>query len=329
MKNAGMNRTIGADGKAVRVGADGTHDAGGAAQVGIGLRQPHYREWAERRVALGFVEVHSENFFAEGGAALAVLEGVRKTHAVSLHGVGLALGSAVGIDAWHLERLARLVERIEPVRVSDHACFARGPLGPPRQGGSQAVDAVVLHAADLLPIAFTPASLEILCVNVDQAQERLRRPILVENLSAYLSFADAEQMPEPVFLGELVRRTGCGLLLDVNNLVVNAINAQRDSRASADPVAAACAFIDALPPGAVGEFHLAGYCDTGSLVIDDHGSRVHAPVWAVYEHALARFGALPSLIEWDTDLPALDVLLDEAASAARRQLALTGPRAAA
>lgn len=291
--------------------------------VGIGLRQPHYREWAERRPALGFVEVHSENFFADGGAALAVLAGVRETHAVSLHGVGLALGSAAGIDAWHLERLARLVGRIEPLRVSDHACFARARLpGAP-------ADAAVLHAADLLPIAFTPASLDILCANVQQVQERLRRPILVENLSAYLSFDDAAQLPEAEFLAALARRTGCQLLLDVNNLVVNALNAQRGDAQAGKPVAAACAFIDALPAAAVGEIHLAGYCDTGALVIDDHGSRVHAPVWAVYRHALARLGAVPTLIEWDTDIPALDVLLDEAASAARCQREAQAQRSAA
>jgi hypothetical protein len=280
------------------------------AGVGIGLRQPHYREWAERRPALGFVEVHAENFFADGGAALAVLSGVRESHAVSLHGVGLALGSAAGVDGWHLEQLARLVDRIEPVRVSDHACFARA---------SMPGDTTVLHAADLLPIAFTRASLDILCTNVQQVQERLRRPLLVENLSAYLSFDDADQVPEPEFLATLARRTGCRLLLDVNNLVVNALNAQRGDPEAGDPVAAACAFVDALPAAVVGEIHLAGYCDAGALVIDDHGSRVHAPVWAVYQHAVARLGALPTLIEWDTDVPALDVLLDEAAQAARCQ----------
>ena len=285
------------------------------AQLGIGLRQPHYRDWAERRPARGFVEVHSENFFADGGAALAVLDGVRSTHAVSLHGVGLALGSAAGVDAWHLERLARLVERIEPVRVSDHACFARAAL----PGGP------VVHAADLLPIAFTEASLDILCANVERVQQRLKRSILVENLSAYVSFDDAEQMPEPEFFTRLVQRSGCRLLLDVNNLVVNALNLQRAPRrgdvagASDDAVGAACTFIDALPPAAIGEIHLAGYCDTGTLVIDDHGSRVHAPVWQVYRHALARLGVLPSLIEWDTEVPPLDVLLEEAATAARCQ----------
>lgn len=290
------------------------------AGVGIGLRQPHYREWAERRPALGFVEVHAENFFADGGAALAVLSGVRESHAVSLHGVGLALGSAAGVDGWHLEQLARLVDRIEPVRVSDHACFARA---------SMPGDATVLHAADLLPIAFTRASLDILCANVQQVQERLRRPLLVENLSAYLSFDDADQMPESEFLAALACRTGCQLLLDVNNLVVNALNARRTDPTADDPVAAACAFVDALPAALVGEIHLAGYCDAGALVIDDHGSRVHTPVWAVYRHAVARLGALPTLIEWDTDVPALDVLLDEAAQAARCQHEAAGLRSAA
>ncbi len=284
-----------------------------APQVGIGLRQPHYRHFdapPAERPRVGFVEVHSENFFADGGAALAVLQGVRETHAVSLHGVGLALGSAVGLDVWHLERLARLVDRIEPLRVSDHACFARAP---------RAVGGPVLHAADLLPIACTDASLTILCANIQRVQERLRRAILVENLSAYLSYADDGQWPEADFLAEAARRTGCALLLDVNNLVVNALNRERDERGAPDPVAAACAFVDALPPGCVGEIHLAGYSDTGSLVIDDHGSRVHAPVWQVYRHAVARLGAVPTLVEWDTDVPALDVLLDEAATAARLQ----------
>ena len=285
-------------------------------QVGIGLRQPHYREWAERRPALGFVEVHSENFFADGGAALAVLEGVRARHAVSLHGVGLALGSAAGVDAWHLESLARLVERVQPVRVSDHACFARAPL---------AVGARAVHAADLLPIAFTPAQLDLLCENVQRVQERLARPLLVENLSAYLSFATCDALDEAEFFVRLVRRTGCALLLDVNNLVVNAFNAERDGRPGAASTGeAACAFVDALPRDAVGEIHLAGHRDTGDLVIDDHGSRVAESVWRVYGHAIARFGRVPSLVEWDTELPALDVLLDEAATAARWQRACAG-----
>lgn len=269
--------------------------------TGIGWRQPHYGELMERRPALGFVEVHSENFFAEGGAALAVLAEGRAAYPVSLHGVGLSLGSATGLDAWHLERLAQLVERIDPVRVSDHASFARAPLAP----GQAAV-----HGNDLLPVAFTPSALNIMAANVQRVQDRLRRPILVENLSAYLRWAD-DSLGEAAFFNALAQRTGCGLLLDVNNLVVNALNA------GLPPVVTTQAFIDAIDAGIVGEIHLAGYADLGDIVIDDHGSRVHAPVWQAYAHAIRRFGALPTLIEWDTDVPALEVLLDEAARAQR------------
>lgn len=273
--------------------------------AGIGLRQPHYRELLERRPALGFLEVHSENFFADGGAALAVLQEARSRYDISLHGVGLSLGAAAGLDARHLERLARLVERIDPVRVSDHACFARAPL---RAGGP------VLHGNDLLPIAFTPAALDIMAANVARVQERLKRPILVENLSAYLGWAD-DALPEPEFFNALARRTGCGLLLDVNNIVVNMLN--DEDGAGGNAVARACRFVDAIDAAAVGEIHLAGYDDSGTLVVDDHGSRVHAPVWQVFAHAMRRLGDRPVLIEWDTDIPALDVLLDEAAQAER------------
>ncbi len=268
-------------------------------QVGIGWRQPHYGELLERRPVLGFVEVHSENFFGDGGAALAVLERGRAHYPVSLHGVGLALGSAIGLDPWHLERLQRLVQRIDPVRVSDHACFARAPLGR---------EQAPVHGADLLPIAFTEAALGLLVRNVQQVQERLRRPIAVENLSAYLRWAD-DSLDEAQFFNELARRSGCSLLLDLNNLVVNAINRGEE------PVAAACRFVDAIEPRHVAEIHLAGFDASGPLVIDDHGSRVGAPVWQVYHHALQRLGVLPTLIEWDIDIPALDVLLGEAKTA--------------
>ncbi len=271
------------------------------APVGVGLRQPHYAALFETAPALGFVEVHSENFFADGGAALAVLQQARESYPVSLHGVGLALGSAAGLDPWHLDRLARLVQRIEPVRVSDHACFARAPRVP---------GASVVHANDLLPIAFGDASLAIISANVMQVQERIGRTLLVENLSAYVSFV-GDSMSEPAFFAALCQRTGCGMLLDVNNLMVNALNAD-----AADPLAACCAFIDALPPGIVGEIHLAGYCESDGIVIDDHGSRVRPAVWAVYEHALRRLGTVPTLVEWDTDLPPFDLLLGEAAQAA-------------
>lgn len=267
--------------------------------TGIGWRQPHYAELLERRPALGFVEVHSENFFADGGAALQVLQQGRASYPVSLHGVGLALGSAAGLDTWHLDRLAALVERIDPVRVSDHACFARAPL---------AAHASVVHGSDLLPIAFTDASLALMVRHVQQVQERLHRPIAVENLSAYLRWAD-DAWPEAEFFNELTRRSGCRVLLDVNNLVVNAINQ------GLDPVGAPCAVIDAIDAASVAEIHLAGYDDRGPLVIDDHGSRVHPPVWQVFRHAMARLGPRPTLIEWDTAIPPLDVLLDEAMQA--------------
>jgi uncharacterized protein len=275
--------------------------------AGIGLRQAHYAALLADdapAAALGFVEVHSENFFADGGAALGVLHAARARWPVSLHGVGLGLGSAAGVDEAHLQRLAGLVQRIDPVRVSDHACFARAPR---HQNGP------VLHGSDLLPIAFTEAALHILVANVQQVQDRLHRPILVENLSAYLQWAD-DSMAEPDFFNQLVQRSGCGLLLDVNNLVVNALNVRRDENWA---VQTACAWIDKIDASSVGEIHLAGYQDLGDIVIDDHGSCVHAPVWQVFAHALKRLGPKPTLVEWDTALPTLDVLLQEAHCAQR------------
>jgi len=279
------------------------------AQVGIGLRQQHYRELLETLPALGFLEVHSENFFAAGGAARAVLREAREHYDISLHGVGLSLGSAMGLDDWHLDRLAALVAEIAPVRVSDHASFARVPglaSGP------------AVHMNDLLPLAFTPAALDIMVANVQRVQERLKRPLLVENLSAYLSWAD-DSLAEPEFFNALARRSGCGLLLDVNNLMVNALNRHPDE---ARAVAEVQRWLEQIDPRIVGEIHLAGYCDTGDLVIDDHGSRVHAPVWTAYEYALQCLGPRPTLLEWDTDVPALSVLLDEAAQAFQRMEAL-------
>lgn len=270
---------------------------------GIGLRQPHYREFRASRPLLGFVEVHSENFFNPYDAAAQVLAIVRQDYAVSLHGVGLALGSACGVDDAHVEQLAALVERIEPVRVSDHASFARAPWS---QRG-------IIHANDLLPIAFTHGSLDILCSNVEHVQERIKRPLLVENLSTYLDFAERD-FSEPQFFAELGRRTGCGLLLDVNNLMVNALNADET-----DPLQSVCNWIDELAgmamPDLVGEIHLAGFSAQDGLIIDDHSSLVSDPVWLAYQHALKRLGPVPTLIEWDDHLPALSVLLGEAAKA--------------
>ena len=266
-----------------------------APQVGIGWRHPHDAVLLEQQPALDFIEVHSENFFAPGGAALAVLLEGRTHYPVSLHGVGLSLGSAAGIDPWHLEQLARLVQVIEPVRVSDHASFARGP-------GQ--------HANDLLPVPLTHAALDAMCANVQQVQERLQRPIAVENLSAYLRWRDAD-MSETDFLNTLARRTGCQLLVDVNNVYVNALNAQLRGETD-DPLVDARRWLDAVQPPHVAELHLAGHADGGDIIIDDHGSRVCDAVWSLHAHAVRRFSAVPTLIEWDTDVPPLDVLLDEA-----------------
>ena len=276
-----------------------------ATPVGIGWRHAHYGELLATLPPLDFIEVHSENFFAEGGAALAVLRQGRENYPVSLHGVGLALGSAVGIDPWHLDRLAFLVDQIQPIRVSDHACFARGHVA----GAS----ALPVHAADLLPLPFNSAALDVLCANVQRTQDRLKRQLLVENLSAYVSFASSDQ-PEPDFLNALAQRTGCGLLVDVNNIYVNALNEQLAGRC-ADPLAVCLQWIGSIAPASVGELHLAGHINMGDVVIDDHGSRVCASVWQIYRHAQARFGNVPALIEWDTDVPPLAVLLDEAATA--------------
>ena len=282
----------------------------GSTMIGIGWRHPHYAELIERLPNVDFLEVHSENFFAEGGASLAVLERARQHYPLSLHGVGLSLGSVVGLDPWHLDQLARLVQWVDPAWVSDQACFARGVYaGKP------------VHGSDLLPIPYTEEALAVLCGNLGRVQDRLKRRLLVENATAYLSWKgdpDHGTMPEPVFLTELVRRTGCGLLVDVNNIYVNALNAQQRG-AEGEPEQNCRQWLDAITVEAVGEVHLAGHCrvsdEHGDIVIDDHGSRVCEAVWGLYRHAVSRFGAVPTLIEWDTRIPALDVLLDEVARA--------------
>lgn len=275
--------------------------------AGIGWRHPHYGELLAMRRSPGpsapaFLEVHSENFFGEGGAALAVLSQARETWPVSLHGVGLALGSAQGVDPWHLDRLAALVRRIEPMHVSDHACFARATVA-----------GMPAHACDLLPVPFHREALDVMCANVQHVQDRLGRTILVENLSAYVGCAGSE-WDEAEFLSRLAARTGCGLLVDVNNIYVNALN-DRIAGAEGDPAARCIEWLDRLPQGIVGELHVAGHChvndEHGEIVIDDHGSRVCAQVWSLLRHAARRFPGAHVLVEWDTGVPPLAVLLDE------------------
>lgn len=278
--------------------------------IGIGWRHPHYAALLASRPNLDFIEVHSENFFAEGGAALAVLLEGRSRYAVSLHGVGLSLGSACGIDPWHLDQLSRLVEHVDPVRVSDHASFAR--VAPVHSAAAFPS----IHASDLLPIPWTRSALDVICANIGLVQDRLKRSLAVENLSAYVRWREAD-MSETEFLGLLARRSGCQLLIDVNNLYVNAINDQRLFGSGLDAVAVCCAWLDAIDAQHVAEIHLAGHRDGGDLVIDDHGSYVAEPVWQIYRHAIERFGAVPTLVEWDMDIPPLEVLLGEAQRARR------------
>lgn len=258
--------------------------------VGVGLRAPHYRQFLEQRPAAGWLEVHTENFLDQAGWDWHVLAQLRRDYAVSLHGVGLGLGSARGFSRAHLARVRALVARVEPVLVSEHLCW--GAVGDRQLN-------------DLLPMALDDAALGLLSARVAQVQDALGRELLIENVSSYVRFR-ADAMSEAQFMAALARRTGCKLLLDVNNLYVNQVNHGEDALAA----------MAALAPGSIGEIHLAGHLVTPGLLVDHHGDTVAAPVWALYEAALARFGALPTLIEWDTDIPALDVLLGEASKAA-------------
>jgi len=260
--------------------------------VGIGLRTPHYSELLVRPRRVDWLEAHSENYFGDGGYDLHVLTRLRERYPISLHGVGLALGSAAGCSTEHLRRLAALVRRIDPALVSEHLCWG-------------AIDG--RHLNDLLPLPLTRAALELMCARVTQMQDLLQRRVLIENVSSYVRFV-GDEYDEATFLNELAARTGCGILLDVNNLYVNQCNLDIDVAAQ----------IESIKPAHVGEIHLGGHLVTDLAVIDHHGDRVTDAVWALYEHALQHCGAAPTLIEWDTDVPALDVLLDEAFRARER-----------
>lgn len=273
------------------------------AAAGVGLRLPHHVSVLEQGQAAAWFEVHPENYMADA-AALLELEAVRDRHALSLHSVGLSLGSAEGVEPAHLARLKWLEGLLRPGLVSDHLawCVSDGRYYP-----------------DLLPLPYTAETLGVVCRNVDVVQQALGRTMLVENPSRYLQFRDSD-IPEPVFLAELARRTGCGVLLDVNNVYVSACNLDVDPGSELD------GYLCVLPPGVVGEIHLAGHArvmrDAVELLIDDHGSPVVAPVWQLYERALASLGRVPTLIEWDTALPGFGVLVAEAGRAQMRLDAL-------
>ena len=264
------------------------------AAAGIGLRFPHHELVVQGRPNVAWFEVHSENYFG-GGTVRQVLTSVRRDYPLSLHGVGLSLGSAEELDAQHLLRIAGLVRSFEPALVSEHLSWSV-------VGGQ--------YLADLLPLPMTEEALDVVCRHVEQTQAALQRCILIENPSTYLQFRHST-IPEWEFLAAVTQRTGCGILCDVNNIFVSASNHGWDPDT----------YLNALPAAAIGEIHLAGHAvrtlDNGCTVrIDNHGSCVAAEVWALYVRALRRFGAKPTLIEWDTDIPAFEVLLDEAAQAA-------------
>jgi len=260
------------------------------ARAGIGLRAPHHDAVVSQRPRVAWFEAHSENYFADGGAQLDYLAAVRERYPLSLHGVGLSLGSTDPLDREHLARLKRLVDWSEPALVSEHLAWS-------------SVDGT--HLNDLLPLPYTEEALDHMIVRVAQLQDYLGRRILIENISSYLRF-DGAQLEEWQFLGVLARATGCGLLVDVNNIYVGARNH------GFDPYQ----FISALPADAVLEMHLAGHTVNRhggrEILIDTHSAPVCDDVWRLYRHALRCFGAVPTLIEWDTELPALEVLVAEA-----------------
>ena len=274
--------------------ANGSHSSPIPAKAGIGLRFQHHQAVLDRRPDVAWMEVHTENYMG-GGTPLRYLDAIRRDVPISLHGVSLSLGSAEGLDPAHLERIKQVAERIEPGLMSEHIAWS-------------VVDGNYL--ADLLPLPMTEEALDVVCQNVGQMQNYLDRRILVENPSTYVTFCHST-IPEWEFMAAVAARTGCGILCDVNNIYVSAKNHGWD----------ASAYIAKLSPAAIGEIHLAGHAvrqlvDGRTLRIDDHGSAVIAQVWALYQEALARFGPVPTLIEWDNNVPLLETLLAEARRAA-------------
>jgi uncharacterized protein (UPF0276 family) len=266
------------------------------AGCGIGLRKEHFDEVLTRTPDVAFFEVVSENFLVDGGRPLAVLEAVRRDYPVALHGVSMSLGSADPVDREYLRRLKTLVERVSPAVVSDHLCWTslRGH-----------------NSHDLLPLPFTEEAARWTAAKIREVQDVLGRRILVENVSSYLEHAGAE-LSEADFLRAVVEEADCGILLDVNNLYVNARNHGLDPQR----------YLDAIPAERVGQIHLAGHEDHGGVVIDTHDHPVSNAVWALYREALARFGSVPTLIEWDAKIPPLETVLREARRAERIQRAI-------
>ena len=265
--------------------------------VGVGLRHPHIAAAQEATAEVDFIEVHSENFFADGGALPQVISDLAQQYPISLHSTAMGLGSATAIPQAYIKQLTQLADNVKPLLISDHACFAWGNVGN-----------TFVHAGDLLPIAHNRDSLITMANHIEQIQQPLGKQLLIENLSAYIAMPGST-MTEAEFLAQLTERTGCGLLVDLNNLLVNAHNANE-----ADPIAAAMQWLSLLPKDAVGEFHLAGFSEPkpGDFAIDDHSQPVSEDCWQLYQQAITLFGPVPTLIEWDNDLPSWDTLVAQA-----------------
>ncbi|MBN2629111.1 MAG: DUF692 domain-containing protein [Rhodobacteraceae bacterium] len=259
------------------------------ASAGVGFKPEHFDHIRASAPRLGFVEVHAENYMGAGGLPHHQLGLLRRDHALSVHGVGLSIGGADALNGDHLARLKTLCDRYQPDSFSEHLAWSS-------HGGD--------YLNDLLPLPYTEETLEQVCRHVSQVQEVLGRRMLLENPSTYVLF-EQSSIPETEFLAEVVRRTGCGLLLDVNNVFVSATNHRTD----------AMAYVAAFPIHAVGEIHLGGHAEeelpSGPLLIDAHGTPVAHPVWALYAAVLAKTGPLPTLIEWDNDVPPWPELLAE------------------
>jgi uncharacterized protein (UPF0276 family) len=258
-----------------------------SAIFGLGLRKPHHGDFldGETPVAVDFVEVISENFMVPGGRPRDTLRRVRERHPVALHGVSMSVGSADGVDRDYLARLRLLVDSVDPLFVSDHLCWTR-------------VEGFNSH--DLLPLPYTEEALDLVCANIGIAQDMLGRAMLIENPSSYVAFADAP-MTEWEFLDAMCNRTGCGLLLDVNNIYVSATNHGFDARA----------YLAGIPADRVAQIHLAGHSQGHKLLVDTHDRPVPPPVWALYEAAVEKVGPVATMIERDDDIPPLADLLEE------------------
>jgi len=255
------------------------------AGFGLGLRRPHYAEFLERDVPVDFVEIISENFMLDGGRPLATLDAIRERYPVAMHGVSMSIGSAAGLNRDYLKRLKALADRVRPLWVSDHLCWTG-------VGGH--------NSHDLLPLPYSEEALDTACANIAVAQDALGRPMLFENPSSYVQFPDVG-LTEWEFLAEMCRRTGCYLLLDVNNVFVSSRNHGFD----------ASAYLAAIPADRVRQMHLAGHSQGETMLIDTHDHPVALDVWSLYEAASQRFGPVATMIERDDDIPPLDDLLQE------------------